>query len=128
MEWEYRKRVGDVMIRKHGDKAAQAWRDELYIADMLVHKHTITHPHGLRGRHGHPVKGSRHHYYTCRHFDGTNCTDYENRPKMCSEYPHYGRGEACQYPKCTWHDGKYPNAKDVRGTRISSIEMIEQES
>jgi len=90
------------------------------IADMLVLLHTITHPFYLRGRHEHPVKGSRWYFYTCRHFDGANCTDYENRPRMCSEYPHYGKGNACQYPGCTWAAGKYPQAKDVRGTRVDA--------
>lgn len=35
--------------------------------------------------------GSRSNYWTCKHFTGSGCGDYENRPKMCSAYPHYGR-------------------------------------
>jgi len=38
------------------------------------------------------------HIYTCKHFDGENCTDYENRPIMCSSHP-YKR--ACGYKACT---------------------------
>jgi Fe-S-cluster containining protein len=35
--------------------------------------------------------------YTCRHFDkeGGNCSAYEQRPRMCSEHPMYGK-------KCNW--------------------------
>ncbi len=31
-------------------------------------------------------------YFRCRHFDRETrrCTDYENRPAMCRDYPHYG--------------------------------------
>lgn len=40
-------------------------------------------------------------HYTCKHFDGEtgNCRDYENRPKMCSDYPY---GSACTFSECTW--------------------------
>lgn len=36
--------------------------------------------------------------YTCRHFDGVNCTAYEERPDMCRNYP-YGR--PCPEDGCT---------------------------
>lgn len=36
--------------------------------------------------------------YTCKHFDGTNCTNYENRPDLCRRYPNGGR---CEYAGCT---------------------------
>lgn len=41
-----------------------------------------------------------HHRYSCIHLqpDG-NCGDYENRPRMCSEYPY---GMPCKEPGCTW--------------------------
>lgn len=37
--------------------------------------------------------------YTCVHLDRSAglCTIYERRPLMCSEYPDYGRGDACQH-------------------------------
>lgn len=37
-------------------------------------------------------------YYTCRHFDGANCTNYDDRPTMCSKYPY---GSACENKACT---------------------------
>ncbi len=40
----------------------------------------------------------RQHHYTCRYFDGVNCTIYENRPPMCRSYPSSGR---CDYAGCT---------------------------
>lgn len=41
------------------------------------------------------------HFYSCKNFDETtgDCTIYEHRPKMCSEYP-YGAG--CDYGPCSW--------------------------
>lgn len=42
--------------------------------------------------------------YTCRHFDGANCTIYERRPHMCRNFP-YGR--PCPYgDACTWDEGR----------------------
>jgi Fe-S-cluster containining protein len=37
--------------------------------------------------------------YTCKHFDGADCTQYADRPKMCRDYP-YGR--SCGKPGCTY--------------------------
>ena len=37
-------------------------------------------------------------YYTCKHFDGKNCTNYEDRPSMCSNYPYDGK---CGVKGCT---------------------------
>lgn len=41
--------------------------------------------------------------YTCKHFDMTtrNCTNYENRPTMCRDYP-YDR--KCDHKGCTYCD------------------------
>ncbi len=38
--------------------------------------------------------------FTCRHFDTEtrNCTNYENRPKLCREH---GVNTACAQPSCT---------------------------
>lgn len=38
--------------------------------------------------------------YTCKHFDREtgNCMNYENRPRMCSDYPYGGK---CTYRGCT---------------------------
>ena len=42
--------------------------------------------------------GGESYFYTCKHFDGTNCTAYEKRPNMCRLYPY---GNACKYEGCT---------------------------
>lgn len=125
IEWEHRRRRAQQVLDKYRGEDAdydKPWLEELYIADMLVFVYTLTHRILAPGRWEHPVKGSRWHFYTCRHFDGSNCTAYDKRPRMCSEYPHYGKDHACRYPKCTWHHGKYPRVKDVRGTRVSAWE------
>lgn len=38
--------------------------------------------------------------YTCRNYNpkSGDCRNYENRPRMCSEYPY---GKKCLYPGCT---------------------------
>ncbi len=42
--------------------------------------------------------------WTCVHFDGANCTAYEARPRMCSEYPY---GKPCGYGEaCAWDAGR----------------------
>ena len=38
------------------------------------------------------------HYFTCRHFDGTNCMNYENRPYTCHRYPENNK---CSNAGCT---------------------------
>ena len=65
------------------------WQDKMLegekIAEMVI-------PLGVVG------SEAKQHYYTCKYFDGANCTNYENRPLMCSAYPH-GRG--CGVKGCT---------------------------
>lgn len=43
-------------------------------------------------------------FYTCKNLlTNGDCGIYETRPKMCREYPHYGRaGALCRYSTCTW--------------------------
>lgn len=51
-------------------------------------------------------------YFKCRHLVDGVCTNYENRPNMCSGYPYYGKTKeefletysgAGEYnPDCTW--------------------------
>ena len=43
-------------------------------------------------------------FWSCRHFDGSNCTVYEQRPGMCRNYP--GR-RGCDFKNCTWDYAKY---------------------
>ena len=40
----------------------------------------------------------RIYHYTCKHFDGKNCTIYEARPQMCRDFPN---GTTCTYRGCT---------------------------
>ena len=35
---------------------------------------------------------------TCKHFDGHDCTVYDQRPSMCREYPY---GKKCTFDGCT---------------------------
>lgn len=45
-------------------------------------------------------QGPVNYWFTCKHHDPVSgdCTNYENRPRMCREYP-YGRD--CEYDDCT---------------------------
>lgn len=64
--------------------------DMLKIADMVIFQRP------------HEVKGFR---YTCKFWDKAsgNCTNYENRPTMCKDYPY---GTACKYKGCTMVENK----------------------
>lgn len=42
---------------------------------------------------------SDQHHYTCRNFDGKDCTIYDTRPRMCRTYPN---GDPCRYRDCQW--------------------------
>lgn len=37
------------------------------------------------------IVGNNQSYFTCKHLGESGCGNYENRPKMCSEYPYYGK-------------------------------------
>lgn len=39
-------------------------------------------------------------HYECKHFDGSNCTIYDVRPRMCSGFAADSQG--CGYKSCTW--------------------------
>jgi Fe-S-cluster containining protein len=47
-----------------------------------------------------PHESGEGYMYTCKHFDEetNNCTNYENRPRMCRDYPY---GGVCSYEGCT---------------------------
>lgn len=47
--------------------------------------------------------------YTCKHFDGESCTNYDNRPNMCRKYPYYNR---CNYAGCTWKAARDGRTRD----------------
>lgn len=39
------------------------------------------------------LAGNNREYFTCVNYKGGRCTDYEGRPRMCSNYPYYGKTE-----------------------------------
>lgn len=51
-----------------------------------------------------PLEGWR---YTCKHHNTEtgDCMNYENRPKLCSEYPY---GQQCTFEGCTWEEARNP--------------------
>lgn len=74
------------------------WQDRFYVLDMLI-------PVG-KGRDGTER-------YTCKHLsqDGTRCTDYENRPRMCWDFGI--KGNTCIFgDACTWKSGVHGPAED----------------
>lgn len=66
---------------------ASVWQDGETIVDMVIFLEKDSYRENS-------------YWYTCRHFDTVsgNCKNYENRPRMCSQYP-YGGG--CRYEGCT---------------------------
>ncbi len=59
----------------------KVWDGEM-IADMVIHLEDTFPPR-----------------YTCRHLaENGDCSVYDRRPRMCSEYPYGGR---CMFPGCT---------------------------
>lgn len=80
----------------------EKWRDLQKVADMVI-------PLGKRV--GNPVveQSNDNHklnFFTCMFFDGETrrCLDYENRPKMCSDFPY--RMTTCPYEGCGHYNGK----------------------
>lgn len=74
-------------------------RDNVEIARMVIpleDKQPIACP---------PTDLMDQHHYTCRHFDGRDCTIYEQRPYMCREHPvdntNHGK---CTYQGCTFRE------------------------
>ena len=56
-------------------------------------------------------------YFTCKKYDPEtkSCTDYENRPNMCRNYP---SGNRCEYKNCCWDK---VNGKEEKITAEISI-------
>lgn len=46
------------------------------------------------------IVGNDQSYFKCKNYTGSGCGDYENRPRMCSDYPNYGQ-------KCVTGTGLY---------------------
>lgn len=99
------------------------------IAGMVVHLKTVSvaelgdaNPQDWRGIHPAEMRGAQH-WYTCTIYDKTtgNCGDYDQRPRMCRDYPGnsepYGieRMRACRYKACTWDKARFADCGiDVR--------------
>lgn len=62
------------------------------------------------------------HYYTCRHHQADGkCAIYEQRPKMCREYPYEWM---CRYPGCDHRPTKHAVPKEL--PRWKSLESEER--
>ena len=90
------------MELKHWDKVAEKtgknrYQDIRKIADMVI----------FLGHYGsrtiRKLKGKRYHY-TCKWLNKESglCTNYENRPSMCSDFPY---GNVCEYKGCNFKGG-----------------------
>lgn len=77
--------------------------DDEFVLDMLIPLGKLTEEEALKlaGPIGNdkPFNPDAERF-TCRHFDGTNCTVYEDRPAMCREYA-VTRPPRCEYLNCT---------------------------
>ena len=94
-------------LRRDADEATPRWKAEYTkIADMVVHLRAT-------GRFG------DEHHYTCKHFDSetNNCTDYENRPEMCRNYPY---GDPCGFEECEWNPDSPKPDVSVKKLRYSA--------
>jgi len=58
------------------------------------------------------------HCFTCRHLrENNDCAIYEQRPRMCREYP-YGR--QCRYPGCTYTGLGTTREEEEENTNVSN--------
>jgi Fe-S-cluster containining protein len=87
-----------------------------------------THPLG-------PVRQSgRMYWYSCKAFKDGQCTIYENRPKMCADYPQYGENRLCEYAGCTWEGQRGLRARGLRvyeepaGCKVITGELLSKVS
>lgn len=73
--------------------------DNLMVIDMVIPLGPLN---GLDVN-GDPINRSttktEGYYYTCKNYKDGNCTVYETRPYVCSDYPY---SELCRYKTCTW--------------------------
>lgn len=57
-------------------------------------------------------------YFTCKQLNEAtgNCMAYDRRPRVCSDYPSYGRLEhGCSNKGCTWESGRAHGGHLLRG-------------
>ncbi len=85
------------------------------LASMLVPLHEGTYP-----------DGSPAWFFTCKHHDPVSgdCMDYENRPRMCSDYPY---GQPCKFYGCTMANRGVPYEKPEPGSVDWLIERLVEE-
>lgn len=84
--------------------------DQAYILDMLIpltRRQAVARSRRL-GYPDPPKYGPKYGLFTCKHWNEETrlCGDYENRPKMCADYP-YGRAceRGCGFTTERAHDG-----------------------
>lgn len=97
---EVKEKYEEALKNNSNDK--QYIKDLFRIQDMLIDlgKH-LTHPihPEIKIKTQEPVT-----FFTCKYFNKETrlCTDYDNRPKMCKDYPFYNNDGKCEYPGCTF--------------------------
>lgn len=77
---------GDAYGHDELDAIAENAIDGEYLADMLI------------AVYGPEPEDDQRAKWTCRHFDGRDCTAYEQRPQVCRDH---GVTYACHTPNCT---------------------------
>lgn len=68
--------------------------------------------------------GANHPVYTCRHFDGANCTVYNERPNMCRDYPY---GQPCEHSSCSWDKGRaglHPEPVELEAPKLTRLPLV----
>lgn len=100
---------------------AQRFGDGEYIADMVIYLGLCDALPDRKPALDSTGQVAMAHFYTCRHLDEDtgNCTAYETRPKLCSEYPY---GKRCEYSACTWDEAR--NAPDVTLGHLKQSAML----
>lgn len=87
--------------------------DAVFIADMIIPVDPVA---AAARYHSPPAVTS--HFFRCRHLKDGNCSVYERRPRVCSEYP-YGR--PCVFKGCTWVNAEEATSgkEEACGTPVS---------
>ena len=82
----------------HGEMDETMRKELIVVSEMLVHIESA--------------------WYTCKYFNDKtrNCDNYENRPKMCRDYPY---GKSCKIFDCSWS-----HVRDKDGLSEDEKELI----
>lgn len=102
----------DFRLKKRGEYSFKYYdlerNDIPYILDMLIFLRTDTQDNATGdGYRGHLYR-SRMYHYTCKHFDGKDCTAYEKRPSVCQR--HGTNDQRCRYAKCAMRNNQEVHA------------------